>query len=74
MANPETIDSTAQVDLLQQALAELEAAIKPYENSVLVSNDIVQYYYFLHLLWAEFHIYIIEPFGGGEEVVIALPK
>src|SRR4051812_38084608 len=63
----QTTDTAAQVDLLQQALAELEAAIKPYENSILVDNDIAQYYYFLHLLWAEFHIYIIEPFGGDDQ-------
>jgi|GEM_PF-6595658 len=59
-------DIAAEADLLQQALAELEAAIQPFEQSARMYLDISAYYYFLHLLWAEFHIYIVEPFAGGE--------
>jgi len=61
-------ENAAEADLLQQALAELEAAIKPLEVDNADSNiDIAQFYYYLHLLWAEFHIYIADPFAGGED-------
>ncbi len=60
-------NNLADNELLQQALAELEAAIKPLEeNPSLNDIDIAQFYYYLHLLWAEFHIYITDPFAGGE--------
>ncbi len=57
-----------ETDLLQQALAELEAAIRPLEKEADINPtfDLTQFYYYLHLIWAEFHIYILDPFGGGE--------
>ena len=67
----EPADGSSETDVLQQALAELEAAIKPLEEDVHLNAhlnvDLAQYYYYLHLLWAEFYIYIIEPFAGGED-------
>jgi len=60
-----------EADLLQQALAELEEAIKPLEENILSGSnldnaDLTYYVAYLYMLWAEFHIYILEPFAGGE--------
>lgn len=72
-------NNEGEVDLLQQALAELEQAIQPLENDLINMDDIsninIPYYLaYLYLMWAEFHVYFIEPFAGSEDAGSGIAK